>query len=244
MVFNKLILFLIWQYFKPAISVNLECSDNIDRFYHPLLYRLDQQFVENGYFCHFKASDNSSEMNINIEHKFNWTDDDVLTIIYATQSIPILPAELYKKFSNINSCIFFGIQNFQVHRDWFKSSQDLKRILFSNNNIPNLDGGIFEDLENLEYLSFVDNRIQKIDDNAFAGLKKLQKLKFYNNKMELNLNSEIFKDLISLKYLWIQFVTVKMLSSNFLQNLVNLWPPWRRGSGRGRRLWGPGFESR
>jgi hypothetical protein len=99
----------------------------------------------------------------------------------------------------------------------------LKGLVFSNNEIPVLDGGNFGDLANLKFMGWTKNTIGKIDNNAFAGLKNLKSLYFVENNMELNLNSVIFKDLISLEHLNIDLMKkVKILSPNFLQNQINL----------------------
>ncbi len=42
--------------------------------------------------------------------------------------------------------------------------------------------------------------------------------------------------------MWVEKLKIKSFLSHLFFEPV--WPPWRRGSGRGRRLWGPGFESR
>jgi hypothetical protein len=178
------------------------------------------------YYCHFqegKGNESLTEMNINVKHEFDKTDKDVDMIIYATSSIPILPAEVYGKFPNFGISVIYKQSNLQIQRNWFKSSQKLRKLIFSKNEIPLLNGGNFKDLENLEFLGWTQNTIGKLDNNAFAGLKNLKNIYFVENNMELILNSAIFEDLVSLEVLDIDMTKkLKIVSPQFLENQKNI----------------------
>jgi hypothetical protein len=154
-------LILIVSLFKLSAcdSVQVDCGIKNDRKHRKSLLDESVFFTLYGQICGFKVdrSKNSSEINFNVP-----VDDKTehLAFIYTTTSIPILPAELFRKFPNKTlNCGFFNLASIKIERDWFKHAGNLKHLFFLRNRIPKLEGGKFVDLKKLVTLNLQRNSI-------------------------------------------------------------------------------------
>jgi Leucine-rich repeat (LRR) protein len=199
--------------------VNLDCDLSADPSYESLFSEYNETLSESK-ICGFKVGeDQKDSQDLNLDNELN--NQDVQTIVYRTNSTPILPPELFKKFPRMTRCIFYKLSTTVVDRDWFKHAQGLKQLIFYRSEIPVLVDGNFVDLKNLLELDLKECGVEQIEVEAFLGLGKLEKLNLDGNKLTV-LHPKLFKDLRTLKELHISNNPLTNLSSAILQNLVNL----------------------
>jgi Leucine-rich repeat (LRR) protein len=182
---------------------------------------LNKYLTPNSQVCGFKidGSKNSSEINFDFPVDGNTGD---LTFIYTTTSIPILPAELFRKFSNKTlGCGLYKLQEAKLERDWFKHSGNLEHLFFGKNQILKLEGGKFVDLKKLDSLNLRRNWIKEIDKDAFAGLEKLRKLYLDSNQID-SLHPDLFRNLVALAELNLSWNKIENLDGNLFIGLRNL----------------------
>jgi hypothetical protein len=93
----SLFIILVISFFNFAASIKVDCGIRSDPNYRGLFQDLGYYFAPNSQICGFKVdeSENSSEINFDfsVDNKTKY-----LTFIYTTISIPILPAELFRRF--------------------------------------------------------------------------------------------------------------------------------------------------
>jgi Leucine-rich repeat (LRR) protein len=206
------------SFFNFAASIEVDCGLSNDRSFFE---DLSHVFPPNSQICGFKVdgSENSSEID------FDFPVDDktpYLTLIYTNTSIPILPAELFRKFPDKKlSCGFYKLASIKIERDWFKHAGNLFYLFFYKNHIPKLEGGKFVDLKNLASLNLERNFIKEIDQGAFAGLDNLKILKLSYSEIEY-LHSDLFQNLTALSQLGVYYSKLVQLHPNHFKNLANL----------------------
>jgi Leucine-rich repeat (LRR) protein len=213
-MFNfKLSLILIVNLLGSTESIEVDCGLKEDPANQKMLKDLKDYLRPNSQVCGFKidGSKNSSEINFDFPVDGNTGD---LTFIYTTTSIPILPAELFRKFPEKTlSCGFYKLPETKLERDWFKHSGNLKHLFFSKNQIPKLEGRKFVDLQKLHSLNLRENSIKEIDKNAFAGLENLRNLYLHPNQIN-SLHPDLFRNLMALEELYLNGNRIEKLDGN------------------------------
>jgi Leucine-rich repeat (LRR) protein len=222
MEFNfKLFLILIVNLLELAESIEIDCGIRGYPANRKMLRDLKDYVSISIQICGFKidGSKNSSEINFDFPVDGNTGD---LTFIYTTTSMPILPAELFRKFPNKTwGCGFYKLTEAKLEGDWFKHAGNLKHLFFSNNRIPKLEGGKFVDLKELLSLNLRGNSIKEIDKDAFAGLENLRRLYLNKNQID-SLHPDLFRNLMALEQLLLFENNIERLDGNLFIGLRNL----------------------
>jgi Leucine-rich repeat (LRR) protein len=221
-MFNfKLYLILIVNLLGSTESVKVDCGLKEDPANQEFFEDLEDYLTPNGQICGFKidGSKNSSEINFDFPVDGNTGD---LTFIYTTTSIPILPAELFRKFSNKTlGCGFYKLPEAKIERDWFKHAGNLEHLFFRENQIPKLGGGKFVDLKKLQSLNLRANSIKEIDKDAFAGLENLRKLFLNSNQID-SLHPDLFRNMVVLEELYLSWNKIEKLDGNLFIGLKKM----------------------
>jgi Leucine-rich repeat (LRR) protein len=216
-----LFIILVISFFNFAGSIKVDCGIRSDPDFQGLFEDLKYYFAPNSQVCGFKVdrSENSSEINLDfpVDNK-----TEHLTFIYTTTSIPILPAELFKRFPDKSlGCGFYKLPSIEIERDWFKYAGNLSNLFFNQNRIPKLDSGKFVDLKKLKSLNLQRNSIEEIDKNTFAGLDSLTSLNLSYNDINY-LHPDLFKNLTVLTYISLKSNKLVQLHPNLFKNLTKL----------------------
>jgi hypothetical protein len=148
-MFNfKLFLTLVVAHFGSIESIEVDCGIKKNAKNQKFFKDLEQHLYSSSQACVFKIDESKNSSEINFEFPVS-KNTNHLTFIYTTTSIPILPAELFRKFPNKTlSCGFYKLPMAIIERDWFQYSGNLKHLFFCKNKIPKLEGGKFFDLKN------------------------------------------------------------------------------------------------
>lgn len=225
MILLELVTILTAILCNPVESINLHCDLSEDRYFREDYTYLFEEFLSKNYLCAFRpvqiGEEDSSGMNLTVEHKDGKTDRNVTLIIYSVASVPILPVDLYQKFPNLETCIFYNLNNFSIEQDWFQHSQNLREVDFFNFIFPVLEGEKFIHLKNLQKLNFKYNGLKEIDENAFVGLKSLTSLEINYNDLEY-LPQNLFKELVTLEELYLRDLKIKTITPALLNPLAKL----------------------
>lgn len=115
-------------------------------------------------------------------HLGGMTNNDVKGLIIEHQKVINVPDGISQIFPNLEfiRIIHSGVKTISV--DDFKGLAKLRELDFSNNEIEELEDGIFTDNELLEMISFKSNEIKIISRNVFKNLEKLHQILLNGNE--------------------------------------------------------------
>jgi hypothetical protein len=100
MIGHKLAFLVTVIFLKLVSGYKLNCEIKSDRNYRDLFKALPATFKGNAKICGFQ--DGNATVDLNLDGNLN-ESSSVQTVVYTTTSIPILPAELYKKLPGLKT---------------------------------------------------------------------------------------------------------------------------------------------
>ena len=128
----------------------------------------------------------------------------------------------FKKIIKIDSNVFQGLTKLEtlnlrnnnlseINGGLFKSLSSLKELYLSNNKLKKIESDAFKGLGKLETLALSENEIEAIASDAFENCKNLKALNLNNNKLR-RIDGECFKALKSIEVLELYENDEKILS--------------------------------
>jgi Leucine-rich repeat (LRR) protein len=127
---------------------------------------------------------------------------------------------LLKCFESLKELNLSGCKLEAIVAGQFERLINLKRLYLSRCELRVIKKDYFRGLNRLNLLDLKENHIESIQTKAFDSLSELQSLDLSSN--QLNLDENIFIDLVNLKRLFIKLTSVSVECLNPFANLVNL----------------------
>lgn len=215
----SLILITLSASFQFITSFKLSCGLEWDKKYRKIVNAVA---TYNSYGCGFLFNESSEVSNeLNVLHKPKKSDGDVKTLLYELTSVPVITPQIWKKFPNLTSVVFYNLSNSKINNDWFKTGQTLVRLGFLTNNFPILESYKFVNIKKIIRLVFEKCGIELIDKNAFAGLKTLKTLVISYNEITM-LHPKVFVGLDSLETLNLIKNKITDLHPGIFESLTSL----------------------
>lgn len=181
---------------------NLAQVDRLD-LSNNLLIKLDYYS-----FCPLDSYRNLIELNLR-KNRLTYVEQKAFENLHLLESL-----DLSSNFLN------------QITEDMLGNLGNLKSLNLSNNQIEDLRPGCFESLIKLKRLNLSSNYLSNLNSdknkNLFSDMSSLEVLDLSFNKLILNLASESFQDLKSLKELYLDHNRIQEIKIGLLSKLSKL----------------------
>jgi hypothetical protein len=122
MIRHKLAFLVTVIFLKFVSGYKLNCEIRRDRNYRELFKASPTTLKNNAKVCGFQNG--NSTVDLELDGNLNGIRSEEI-VVYTTTSIPIFPAELYKKLPGLKTCGFFNIRNINISQNWFDHSGNL-----------------------------------------------------------------------------------------------------------------------
>ena len=113
---------------------------------------------------------------------------------------------------------------------WFETNTNLNQLYLANNEIAQIEDGVFHKLNHLEKLDLSGNLLQQLSSGVLDGPSNLQTLAVSSNKIS-SLSKDIFANINSLKTLDLSHNAIGNPPEDSLSQLVDLNTLHMRGNG-------------
>lgn len=169
--------------------------------------------------CSLKNIKVENGSSINIE---NYGKNKVQVLEIDQSSMPLLPNELFVKYSNISILVVKNSKLIDIRNGNFKNAVKLKNLYFHLNNLTDFKEGAFEGSNNLVLLSITKEfYLTNIEKGAFRGLSTLTRLIMSDGILEY-IVPETFDDLVKLQFLEMNNQKFKVFPAEIFKNNLNL----------------------
>ena len=140
----------------------------------------------------------------------------IKTLFLERNLITTLGANQFASITSLETLWLFGNQISTLAENWTNGLANLVYLDLNNNQLTSLDSSVFNGLPKLQGLSLCFNGFKFLDaSNApFSSLPTLQVLDLTGNPLGDSLSYSSFKNLNSLKYLWLRFCGIATLDIN------------------------------
>ena len=197
--------------FDPDFTDNITVSANTKcklESYGQII-SCDTQNGEDMTFCRlsFPNKCNASLGYRKVELKCDENDEEFQKVLLVYPDITHLELS-GNNIVNINSSSFYALSN-------------LKVISLERNQLQQLPGGIFDDLDDVIELDISENQLKSLGKDLFSNLQQLNKL-FLNNNHLTVLPLDVFHRLHNLMILYLHENQIKTLESGLFHGLTKL----------------------
>ena len=97
------------------------------------------------------------------------------------QTAHYLPKGIGRFFPNLNGLAVWSSKLKSLTQDDLKPLKQLLSVTFNDNDVTDLEDGLFEYNSKLQIVSFNDNKLKLVGENVLSILKNLNQLHFQNN---------------------------------------------------------------
>jgi Leucine-rich repeat (LRR) protein len=150
-------------------------------------------------------------------------DNEVNAIEKSVGVTKIIPSILCKQFRNLLILSLAEKEIEFISEEALRECYELGALYVSNNKISRIHVDAFEGTKKLVFLDLEANQLTELPDGIFKNLNELDWLSLSGNRLGDNLQSDLFKPLKSLQYLYLSNCEITEIKAKWFETTSQLY---------------------